>query len=102
MSGGYNNNGELKVGYEALDGVASSLRGAALKIEDKITQLEQSITKNFADWDGDAKEAYHVAQKDWDAGMEAIKGIVSQMGNDVGLTNDEYQRAEKANAARFQ
>lgn len=102
MSGDYNNNGELKVGYEALDGVASSLRGAALKIEDKITQLEQSITKEFANWEDDAQLAYHEAQRKWDGAMDAIKTIVAQMGTDVGLTNDEYKRAEKSNAARFQ
>lgn len=94
--------GNLRVGYEALDFAASDIRQAALDIEDQLTALEQRMMGRQADWTGAASEAFTEARLKWDGAMNDMKDILQDVGVQVGLSNEEYQRAEAANARRFQ
>lgn len=94
-------NGNLKVGYEALDGAAANIKAAALAIEDKLTQLERRMTGRMDEWTGEASTSFTEARTRWDAAMNDMKDVLNDIGLTVGLSNEEYKRAESANAKRF-
>ena len=94
--------GNLKVGYEALDFAASDIKQAALDLEDKLTELERRMEARRADWTGAASEAFTEARLKWDGAMNDMKDVLNDIAVTVGLSNEEYQRAEAANARRFQ
>lgn len=94
-------NGNLKVGYEALDGAASDIKSAALAIEDKLTQLENRMQGRMDQWTGAASQSFTEARQRWDRAMNDMKDVLNDIGQTVGLSNEEYKRAEAANAKRF-
>ena len=94
--------GNLKVGYEALDGAASDIKQAALDIEDKITAMEKRMQGRRDEWTGSASAAFDEARLKWDGAMNDMTDILNDIAQTVGLSNAEYQRAEAANARRFQ
>ncbi len=94
-------NGNLKVGYEALDGAASDIKAAALAIEDKLNQLETRMQGRMNDWTGAASQSFTEARTKWDKAMNDMKDVLNDIGVTVGLSNEEYKRAESANAKRF-
>jgi early secretory antigenic target protein ESAT-6 len=94
-------NRDLKVGYEALDGAASDIKSAALAIEDKLTQLEKRMEGRMPEWTGEASASFREARIAWDKAMNDMKDVLNDIGLTVGLSNEEYKRAESANAKRF-
>lgn len=94
-------NGNLKVGFDALETAASDIKAAALAIEDKLTQLERRMTGRMDEWTGQASASFTEARLKWDGAMNDMKDILNDIGLTVGLSNEEYKRAEAANAKRF-
>lgn len=94
--------GDIKVGYEALDGAAAEIKGRAISIEDKLNSMEKRMEGRADRWTGSASLAFTDARLQWEGAMTDMKQILNDIGHTVGLSNEEYQAAETANARRFQ
>lgn len=92
---------DIKVGYEALDGAAAYIKNRAIDIEDKLDAMERRMISRKDQWTGDASAAFDEARSQWEGAMNDMKNVLQDIGHTVGLSNEEYQAAEAANARRF-
>jgi WXG100 family type VII secretion target len=93
--------GNLKVGYEALDQMAANILNAGAAVDDKLNAMESRMQGRMAEWSGDDQQAYLAAKAEWDKQMEEMLLILGDIAKAVNLSREEYQAAEKTNAARF-
>ncbi|QIX28285.1 WXG100 family type VII secretion target [Nocardioides sp. JQ2195] len=91
----------IAVGYEDLDGAAATIKNRAIDIEDKLNAMERRMIARKDEWTGDASNAFDESRADWEGAMNDMKNVLNDIGHQVGLSNQEYQAAEAANARRF-
>lgn len=84
----------ITVGFSALDTAASDIQHGANGIGSTLADLEGQLQSLQADWDGDAKEAYRVAQVQWNRALEDMKALLLQVGTTVTNSNDAYRGVE--------
>lgn len=93
--------GNLKIAHEALTFAATDIRHAALDIEECLAGLAHRMEGRRSEWTGTASDAFTDARMAWDRAMQDMKSILSDIAVSVGISNEEYQQAEAANAGRF-
>lgn len=93
--------GNLKVGYEALDGAAADILNAVNQLDDKLNAMERRMEGRKAEWSGNDTDAYDVARQGWDGAMKEMRGVLTDIARAVNLSKEEYQAAESSNAKRF-
>lgn len=91
----------IAVEYDQLDGAATIIKNRAIDIEDKLNQMEKRMLARKDEWTGDASNAFDECRADWEGAMNDMKNVLNDIGHQVGLSNQEYQAAEAANARRF-
>lgn len=91
----------LKVSYDGLDQMATQLLNTAVGVDDKLNGLETKLEGYMAEWSGDDRQAYIQAKATWDKAMKEMLMTLQSLSRAVGLSKEEYQAAEKQNAARF-
>lgn len=91
----------LKVSYDGLDQMATQLLNTAVGVDDKLNTLETKLEGYMAEWSGDDRQAYKTAKQTWDKAMQEMLMTLQSLSKAVGLSKEEYQAAEKQNAARF-
>jgi early secretory antigenic target protein ESAT-6 len=67
-----------------------------------LTTLESQLQSSLAQWTGEAQTAYYAAKKKWDAAAADMATVVSQLGQVVGVANENYGAAERTNSAMWQ
>jgi ESAT-6 family protein len=92
---------EIAVDFGQLQQAADDLQAAAQKIEGELNDLESKIQRLVSTWEGDAQEAYHAAQKEWDEEAARMQATAAKMGMAVNAANESFQAGEKKNAGRF-
>lgn len=93
--------GNLKVGYEALDGMAAGILNAGVALDDKLNAMERRMEGRKAEWSGSDSNAYDTARAGWDKAMQEMLTVLGDIGKAVNLSKEEYQNAEASNAKRF-
>lgn len=69
--------------------------GEALEeLDRKVSQLKQS-------WDGEAKQAYELAQKQWLAQINEINGLLARVGGKLIEIGNDYSATDRRGANRF-
>jgi WXG100 family type VII secretion target len=94
--------GNLKVGYEALDAAAADILNSAVAMDDKLNAMEGRMQSRMTEWSGSDQQAYLTAKAEWDKAMEGMMGVLQDIARAVNLSREEYAAAEAANARRFQ
>jgi 6 kDa early secretory antigenic target len=84
----------ITVGFSALDTAAGDIKNGANNIGSTLADLEGRLQALQADWDGDAKESYRVAQTQWNSALEDMKALLLQVGTTVTNSNEAYQGVE--------
>lgn len=87
--------GGITVGFESLDTAAANLKTGATNIDTTLSELESKLNVLRADWDGDAKGAYEVAQRDWNSALGAMKQLLESVGGTVTSSRDAYSGVEQ-------
>lgn len=69
--------------------------GEALdELDRKVSQLKQS-------WDGEAKAAYELAQKQWLAEITEINSLLARVGGKLIEIGNDYSATDRRGANRF-
>lgn len=66
-----------------------------------LTTLDGQLQSSLSQWSGEAQTAYYAAKKKWDAAAADMATVVSQLGQVVGVANENYANAERTNAAMW-
>lgn len=91
----------IKVQHGRMDTGAADVMKAATDIRDRLNVLEGDLKPLATDWTGSAREAYRVAQENWDKAMDSMILLLQQASQGVSTSNEEYMAADKRGAARF-
>ena len=78
---------DQQVNYSALDAAAADIRSGSSNLQSCIDDLESTLNRLRASWEGAAQEAYDAAQVKWNEGLDTA--------------NSNYQQTDQANANRF-
>lgn len=84
----------ITVGFGALDTAAADIKTGGNQLATTLSELEGKLKALEADWDGDAKEAYRVAQVQWNTALTDMKSLLDSVGLTVSASNDAYQGVE--------
>lgn len=94
-------NGQLKVGYDALDAGATDLLGAAAQLEEKIRAMEQRMVGRKPEWSGTDSDAFDTCRLDWEKGVVEMRRALESIARMVRLAKEEYVATEANNRKRF-
>jgi len=54
-----------------------AVKTAVADIEDQLDLLEQRVARLHGEWDGDAREAFATAMREWDESVRALRVIAN-------------------------
>ena len=92
---------DQQVNYSALDAAAADIRSGSSYLQSCIDDLESTLNRLRASWEGAAQEAYDAAQVKWNEGLDGLKDVLDRTSNAVDTANSNYQQTDQANANRF-
>jgi 6 kDa early secretory antigenic target len=86
-----------RANFGAIDQGASAFAQTASALMSELEDLEGKLKAKLAEWDGDAQQAYHRYQTQWQTSARDMQNIVTQLGTAIGDSGQNYQAAERAN-----
>ncbi|AWB93609.1 WXG100 family type VII secretion target [Aeromicrobium chenweiae] len=93
--------GRLAVSFGGLGNLAGEVAAGVAKLEARLNQLDQDLTPLKGDWTGEAAASYQQAKAKWDQAIQDLKLTLSQSGQAVNDSGDDYRRTETQNASSF-
>ena len=91
----------IRVDHAALDQAAADMAHTVRAIAARLDDLESELAPLRGGWSGQAREAYDVAKRQWDAAMLEMSALLDEAGRAVSRSNAEYRARDLAGAARF-
>jgi early secretory antigenic target protein ESAT-6 len=86
--------GEIHVDYKTIHAAAEDCTSTIKQLESQFHTLKGDLGPLINTWEGNAKESYMAAQKDWDAKFEDLKQVLSQIAIILPQIADGYQGTE--------
>ncbi|MFE9883399.1 WXG100 family type VII secretion target [Streptomyces scopuliridis] len=97
-----NDDGTMIVTYASLDAAAGDIRKQADKLDRSLDAIQAKIRSVSDLWEGEAREAYNIAQADWDRKAKEIHTALLQISRAVQEAAPAYKAGDKRSAANFQ
>lgn len=94
--------GDIIVNFGMLRSAAEDIRSTVSTMNRELDDLKQSLQPMLATWDGEAQQAYHVRQAQWDAAATDLNTLLSQIQNAVTRSAEIMEARERGNLARFE
>lgn len=95
------NDGTTVVTYASLDLAAGEIRKQAKALAQDLDEIKSMIAKVSELWEGEAKQAYITAQKNWDTDAHAIRANLDDIAQKVLAASPIYRSGDKRAAANF-
>ena len=67
---------DFQVNYAALDAAAADINTGAANLQNCLDDLEQTLNQLRSSWEGQTQEAYDIAQRQWNQGLEGLKDVL--------------------------
>ncbi|MBS2540039.1 WXG100 family type VII secretion target [Catenulispora sp. NF23] len=94
--------GSVYVNFHGMEQAATDMEQALAKLRASIESLNTNVGGSLADWEGNARTAYQVAQAKWDTAVNRMHDI---LGNAIttlqNITND-HKLTEHANTMHWE
>ncbi|MEV6425461.1 WXG100 family type VII secretion target [Streptomyces sp. NPDC051662] len=94
--------GTMIVTYASLEAAAGDIKKQADKLDQSLKAIQAKIKSVSELWEGEAREAYNVAQADWDRRATEIHTSLLKISSAVREAAPAYQSGDKRSAANFQ
>lgn len=86
---------------EQVQALAQSVGNASKNINDRLTDLEQAVSKLRQSWSGEAQEAYDRAQRDWNGKIGELNTLLARISTATGEIGVGYVSNDTKSAGRF-
>ena len=93
--------GEILVTFGEISNAQSSVATTSRNMNQELDDLKSFLAPLVATWTGQAAEDYQVKQREWDDAAAQLNQVLGQVGVALGTANDNYQQAERSNAAKW-
>lgn len=90
-----------QVVHGVVETASQDLGRKADEIQNVLDTLEGEINKLMGKWDGQAKEAYKVAQGQWSSGMTDLRGLLAEISGLLQQTNEGFGSVDSQWAGRI-
>lgn len=90
------------VQFAALEGGQQDLVNTLNQLQSTVEGLDSQLQTHLSSWIGSAQQAYLVAKQTWTTAMGDMQTVLGSLGSVVGVANENYAAAERANASMFQ
>lgn len=91
----------IHVDHAALAATSQQLVAGAHRIGQRLDALEQELAPLRSSWSGAARGAYDTAKAQWDAAVDDMVVMLTQVGQGVQAADAAYRAADQRGAARF-
>ena len=71
------------------------------EIGDALTDLDNKVSQLKQSWDGEAKEAYEQAQRQWTAQINEMNALLSRVSGKLVEIGSDYSATDRRGANRF-
>ena len=88
----------VHVDFNALSTGQNDFAAVYQALEGTLHDLETQLNSSLASWTDDAKEAYRIAQQEWNKLSAQLAVTLQKLGQVIGTAHENYKGAEAANA----
>jgi ESAT-6 family protein len=89
----------IKVGFGAIDNLASSIDTQVNQIESQLEDLRSAIAKLSQTWQGAAQAGFQQVQTNWNNSADDLRTVLSRIAVAVHTAHDSYQSTEQKNTS---
>ncbi|WP_434597293.1 WXG100 family type VII secretion target [Streptomyces sp. A5-4] len=93
--------GTTVVTYARLDDAARDIKAQADRLDQSLDAIQAKIATLSDLWEGEAREAYNTAQRDWDREAKAIHTSLIQISQAVQRAAPDYKAGDIKGAQAF-
>ncbi|GHT81577.1 hypothetical protein FACS1894125_2580 [Actinomycetota bacterium] len=93
--------GSFSVQPGQVDSLASEIANGANNIQSELDQLDSKVKSLIEQWDGEAKENYHVAQTQWQKTVTELRELLTKISSTTREIGQAYTSTDKQTAALF-
>lgn len=90
-----------QVNANAMTTGIEDLAQAHRQLTQNLDELDGQLKSSLAQWDGEARNAYHTAQAQWNAAANHMSSVVSKMNGVLTQITADYGSTEKMIQSRF-
>ncbi|ALV32968.1 WXG100 family type VII secretion target [Streptomyces sp. NPDC101209] len=91
----------ILVNYATITNASTDVRTTAGRIKQQLEDLEASVKRVAATWEGEAQEGYQRKQREWDQTAQDLHSTLLKIATALQNAADNYQATEKSNAATW-
>ena len=67
---------DFQVNYGTLDAAAADIKNGANNLQNCLDHLVGTLDKLRSNWEGQTQEAYEVAQRQWNEGLDGLRDVL--------------------------
>ncbi|MDQ0377513.1 WXG100 family type VII secretion target [Amycolatopsis thermophila] len=86
--------GPMKVDYATIHQAAQDCQKTGGELENLFEKLKSDIAPLTDSWSGDAKDAWHDRQVEWNQALEDMKGLLARIATALPQIADGYQATD--------
>ncbi|MGW0618274.1 WXG100 family type VII secretion target [Streptomyces sp. NPDC002765] len=91
----------ILVNYATITNASTDVRTTAGRIKQQLEDLEASVKRVAATWEGEAQEGYQRKQREWDQTAQDLHSTLLKIATALQNAADNYQATEKSNASTW-
>jgi WXG100 family type VII secretion target len=90
-----------KVTPAEVNALSEFIGGASRQITGHLGELDAKVKKLQASWDGEAKQAYEIAQKRWNDQVSEMNALLGRVSGKLVEIAQGYDATDRRGAGRF-
>lgn len=91
----------IKVNHGSVAEGSGFMRQAVNKMQTRLEQLNNDVKALGAEWDGQAKDAYELAQREWNQEIAELNMLLQQSAVTLDQANEDWVNTDKSTALYF-
>jgi early secretory antigenic target protein ESAT-6 len=92
---------KTKVTPAEVHALSEFIGGASRQITGHLAELDGKVKQLQASWDGEAKQAYEIAQKQWNDQVTEMNALLGRVSGKLVEIAQGYDATDRRGAGRF-
>lgn len=93
--------GTTKVSPAEVIALSDDIKTKSGQIEGYLGDLDRKVSTLKASWDGEAKEAYERAQREWSVQITEMNALLARVSGKLVEISNDYAATDRRGAGRF-
>lgn len=87
----------IKVNSGGLQGLVGQMQTGVSELRSLLADMDSRLGPLRENWEGEAKESYHAAQRQWNTQIDDMNRLLQELGTAVQTSNENYMAGESRN-----